>query len=67
MMTESCDIGASVKSEGFADFKQTTKQKVIKKAQRVILGVFRDDAKEISKLGRVVEPRWTECAGNDGI
>ena len=65
-MTESSDIEASVKTEGFADFKQTKKHKVIKKAQRVILGVFRDDAKEISKLGRVVEPRWTECA-NDGI
>ena len=50
-MTEGSDIEASVKTEGFVDFKQTKKQKVIKKAQRVILRVFRDDAKEISKLG----------------
>jgi hypothetical protein len=50
-MTEGSDIEASVKTEGFADFKQTQKQKVIKKAQRVILRVFRDDAKDISKLG----------------
>ena len=56
-MTESSDIEASVKTEGFADFKQTKKQKIIKIAQRVILGVFRDDAKETLKSGRVVEPK----------
>jgi hypothetical protein len=64
-MTESSDLEASVKTEEFADFKQTKKQKVIQKAERVILGVFRDDAKEILNLGRVVEAGWTECAGND--
>ena len=33
-MTESCDIGASVKTEGFADFKQTKKQKSHQKSTK---------------------------------
>jgi hypothetical protein len=54
-MTESSDLEAIVKTERFADFKQTKKQKVMQKAGRVSLGVFRDDARKILNLGRVVE------------
>ena len=38
--SESSDLEASVKTVEFADFKQTRKQKVIQKAERVSLGVF---------------------------
>jgi hypothetical protein len=53
--TESSDLAAAAKTERFADFKPTRREKVVQKARCDSLRVPREDTKDSLRFGRVVE------------
>jgi hypothetical protein len=55
MKTESTDLAAGAKTEGFANSNPTNREKVVQKTGRDSLWVPKEDPKESLRFGRVVE------------
>src|ERR1700692_776035 len=76
MKTGSSDLAASAETEVFAYFRPTQKEKIVQKAERDSLTMHKNDLKESSNFGEVVEAggskvqvlelesiegKWTQC------
>src|SRR5882762_1768282 len=55
MKTGSSDLAASAETEVFAYFRPTQKEKIVQKAERDSLTMHKNDPKESSNFGKVVE------------